>query len=119
MQGQYSLTYREEEREMNAYCAFAGIGLIPWGPLNAGQLARPLGSPNTARSKDEPAPRAFEEEIVRRVQEVAEKRGWRMSQVALAWIGGKVTSPIVGFSSVCTPPRVWIYGHNTDHLIAD
>jgi aryl-alcohol dehydrogenase-like predicted oxidoreductase len=50
MQNQYSLTYREEEREMNAYCNFEGIGLIPWGPLNAGQLARPLSAESTKRA---------------------------------------------------------------------
>ena len=29
MQNQYSLLYREEEREMNAYCDVTGVGLIP------------------------------------------------------------------------------------------
>jgi aryl-alcohol dehydrogenase-like predicted oxidoreductase len=44
IQSEYSLFYREEEREMNAYCAFKGIGLTPWGPLNGGQLVRPLSA---------------------------------------------------------------------------
>lgn len=38
--------------------------------------------------------------IVRRVQEVAEKKGWKMGQVALAWINKRVSSPIIGFTSV-------------------
>ena len=29
MQNQYSLLYREEEREMNKYCNETGVGLIP------------------------------------------------------------------------------------------
>jgi aryl-alcohol dehydrogenase-like predicted oxidoreductase len=29
MQNQYSLLYREEEREMNKYCDATGVGLIP------------------------------------------------------------------------------------------
>lgn len=29
MQNQYSLTYREEEREMNRFCNETGVGLIP------------------------------------------------------------------------------------------
>jgi aryl-alcohol dehydrogenase-like predicted oxidoreductase len=29
MQNQYSLTYREEEREMNRFCNKTGVGLIP------------------------------------------------------------------------------------------
>jgi aryl-alcohol dehydrogenase-like predicted oxidoreductase len=34
------------------------------------------------------------------VQEIAEKKGWKMSQVALAWINKRISSPIIGFSSV-------------------
>jgi aryl-alcohol dehydrogenase-like predicted oxidoreductase len=34
------------------------------------------------------------------VQELAEKKGWKMSQVALAWINTKISSPIIGFSSI-------------------
>ena len=34
------------------------------------------------------------------MQEIAEKHGWKMSQVALAWINKRVASPIIGFSSV-------------------
>lgn len=34
------------------------------------------------------------------MQELAEKKGWKMSQVALAWINKRVSSPIIGFSSV-------------------
>ena len=34
------------------------------------------------------------------MQEVAEKRGWKMSQVALAWINKRVSSPIVGLGSI-------------------
>lgn len=37
---------------------------------------------------------------IKRVQELAEKKGWKMSQVALAWINKRVSSPIIGFSSV-------------------
>lgn len=29
MQNQYNLLYREEEREMNAFCNATGVGLIP------------------------------------------------------------------------------------------
>ena len=34
------------------------------------------------------------------VQELAEKKSWKMSQVALAWIIQKGTIPIVGFSNL-------------------
>ncbi len=38
--------------------------------------------------------------ILRRVQEIAEKKGWNMSHVGLAWINKRVSSPIIGFTSV-------------------
>ena len=36
MQNQYSLTQREEEREMFGLLAGQGVGSIPWSPLNGG-----------------------------------------------------------------------------------
>ena len=37
---------------------------------------------------------------IARVQELAEKKGWKMSQVALAWINKRISSPIIGLSSI-------------------
>jgi hypothetical protein len=61
---------------MNKYCEFAGIGLIPWGPLSAGQLARPLSVESSARA-DSTQNSAYgrkmhdwEKEIVNRVEKV-------------------------------------------------
>jgi aryl-alcohol dehydrogenase-like predicted oxidoreductase len=34
------------------------------------------------------------------VEELANKKGWKMSQVTLAWTNKRITSPIIGFSSV-------------------
>jgi aryl-alcohol dehydrogenase-like predicted oxidoreductase len=98
--------YREEEREMIKYCKFAGIGLIPYSVLGYGQLARPLGSDATVRAELVRSqawtvrPQECENEIVRRVEKVAKDKGWLMSQVALAWAGAVVTSPLIGVSSV-------------------
>jgi len=105
MQNHYNLLYREEEREMNAFCDATGVGLIPWAPLSRGHLARPLEAfGSTTRSEGEKKSGGeqseADREIVRRVQEVAEKKGWKMSHVALAWINQRVSSPIIGFSSV-------------------
>jgi len=41
-----------------------------------------------------------DETIIDRVQELAEKKGWKMSHVALAWLNKRISSPIIGFSSV-------------------
>ena len=105
MQNQYNLLYREEEREMNRFCNDTGVGLIPWAPLCRGHLARPpqaFGS--TDRSAGEPKGRTgqteLDREIIGRVIELSEKHGWEMAHVALAWINRRVTSPIIGFSSV-------------------
>ncbi|KAJ7873969.1 NADP-dependent oxidoreductase domain-containing protein [Mycena leptocephala] len=105
MQNEYSLLYREEEREMIPYCKAHGIGIIPWGPLAAGALARPLGV-ETTRSNSAKGT-AFESKysdtdktIIGRVEELAKKKGCTMSQIALTWVQMKIDSPIVGISSV-------------------
>jgi aryl-alcohol dehydrogenase-like predicted oxidoreductase len=105
MQNHYSLCYREEEREMNPYCIETGVGLIPWAPLYRGLLARPLGSDATTREESMKGNPMFgvteaDKEIIKRVQDLAAKKGWKMSQVALAWIIQKNTIPIVGFSNL-------------------
>ncbi|KAK2760931.1 hypothetical protein FQN54_002173 [Arachnomyces sp. PD_36] len=102
MQNHYSLMYREEEREMNKYCKETGVGIIPWGPLYAGTLARPASEHGkTVRSGG--SGKVLDEAdtaILNRVEELANKKGWKMSQVALAWISENVSSPIIGFSSI-------------------
>jgi aryl-alcohol dehydrogenase-like predicted oxidoreductase len=105
MQNEYSLLYREEEREMLAYCKFNGIGVIPWAPLASGTLARPIGT-ETVRveaSRGTAFEKKFseaDEAIIGRVEELANKKGVKMGQIALAWVGRKVVSPIVGVNSV-------------------
>jgi aryl-alcohol dehydrogenase-like predicted oxidoreductase len=105
MQNHYNLLYREEEREMNRYCNATGVGLIPWAPLCRGILARPPvdEKADTTRAEGDTSQTGYSEvdkKIVRRVEEIAEKKGWKMSHVALAWICKRVASPIIGFSSV-------------------
>jgi aryl-alcohol dehydrogenase-like predicted oxidoreductase len=90
---------------MIKYCKFAGIGIIPWAPLDEGRLARPLDAVTTRSeiNKEMPwyiPPAEWENEVIRRVERVAKDKGWKMSQVALAWSNGKITSPVCGFSSV-------------------
>ncbi|KLO88729.1 Uncharacterized protein LW93_4540 [Fusarium fujikuroi] len=105
MQNHYNLLYREEEREMIRFCNDTGVGIIPWAPLCRGHLARPpaqFGA--TERSKEEKEGSGelseTDQKIIGRVVEVAEKHDWPMAHVALAWINQRVTSPIIGFSSV-------------------
>ncbi|KAG1881123.1 NADP-dependent oxidoreductase domain-containing protein [Suillus subluteus] len=105
MQDEYSLLYREEEREMLAYCKHNGIGVIPWAPLAHGVLARPLGT-ETTRSNSRKGTilkknlSSADTTIINRVEELAKKKNCKMSQIALAWVASKVSSPIVGISSI-------------------
>jgi aryl-alcohol dehydrogenase-like predicted oxidoreductase len=74
-----------------------------WGPLDGGKLARPLAQVRgTARSEntDPNAVTQADEVVISRVEELAQKKGWTMGQVALSWVNKRVASPIVGFSSV-------------------
>lgn len=101
MQNQHSLLYREEEREMNKYCQETGVGLIPWAPLYQGHLARPLSAAGTTgRSKSSSQLTETDQTIVKRVEELANKKGWQMSHVAMAWSIQKGDIPIIGFSKV-------------------
>ena len=66
-------------------------------------MARPVEAfGTTTRSKPELEKGQGEVDVktIKRVQELAEKKGWKMSQVALAWINKRVSSPIIGFSSI-------------------
>ena len=90
---------------MLAYCKFNGIGVIPWAPLAAGDLARPVGTESVrlTSSKGTIFEKNFSEAdkiIINRVEELAKKKGVKMAQIALAWVGQKVASPIVGVNSV-------------------
>jgi aryl-alcohol dehydrogenase-like predicted oxidoreductase len=110
MQNQYSLAQREEEREMFDLLADQGVGSIPWGPLQAGKMARPWEEQATRRAGDEPThdPRGnpvrldTDRGIVDAVQRIAGERGVSMAQVALAWVlrHPVVDAPIVGATRV-------------------
>ncbi|OJA13358.1 hypothetical protein AZE42_04503 [Rhizopogon vesiculosus] len=105
MQNEYSLVYREEEREMMVYCKYNGIGVIPWSPLATGFLARPAGTETIRVNSSKGTPRekkliGGDTTIVNRVEELAQKKNCKMSQISLAWAAAKVTSPIVGVNSI-------------------
>jgi aryl-alcohol dehydrogenase-like predicted oxidoreductase len=101
MQNQYSLMQREDEREMFGLLADQGVGSIPWSPLAKGRLARPWGE-QTARSATDTTARWVlphdDKPLADAVQQVADKRGVSMAQVALAWVlnNAVVSAPIVG-----------------------
>ncbi|KAK1546976.1 iolS [Colletotrichum paranaense] len=106
MQNQYNLLYREEEREMIRFCNETGVGLIPWAPLSRGRLARSTAIQtgralaDTAATTGGHGTSDVDLQIIGRVADIATSRAWPMAHVALAWLNKRVTSPIVGCSSI-------------------
>ncbi len=116
MQDLYNLLYREEEREMLPLCASESIAVIPWGPTAGGMLSGKYFSDGKIKTSTSDysrlAPGSFgykryaekpaNDEIVRRLIEVAQKKGATPTQVAISWLLSKkvVTSPIIGTSKL-------------------
>ena len=103
MQNNYSLLYREEEREMIPLCHQEGIGLIPYSPIGGGLLAGSRRT-GTVRSHSVMARNRFnrkaDEAVIDAVAQVARQRGVGPAQIAIAWLLGKsdVSAPIIGTS---------------------
>jgi len=101
MQCQYNLLYREEEREMLPYCRDQGIAVTTFSPLARGFLARDSQTARTAHDVyQEFYGDDIDREIVRRVREVAIRRGVSMAHIAMAWLAASPNHnvPIVGAS---------------------
>jgi len=99
MQCQYNVLYREEEREMFPYCRDQGIAVTTFSPLARGFLARDAGTARTAHDVyQEYYGDEIDREIIRRVGDVAARRGVSRAHVAMAWVGGSANHnvPIVG-----------------------
>lgn len=103
IQGHYNLIFREEEREMVPYCDEENIALTPYSALASGRLSRKPGEADTKRAAEDSyakfkydATADTDNVITGRVSEIAEKRGVTMTEVSLAWLLTKVTSPVVG-----------------------
>ncbi|MDE5993612.1 MAG: aldo/keto reductase, partial [Oscillospiraceae bacterium] len=102
VQGHYNLIFREEEREMTPFCYEENIALTPYSALASGRLSRKPGEDSERLRQDSyarfkyDATKEQDEVIIRRVQEIAEKRNVTMTEVSLAWLLTKVTSPVVG-----------------------
>ncbi|KAI4749074.1 Aldo/keto reductase [Aureobasidium sp. EXF-12298] len=107
MQNYHNLLYREEEREMIPYCKATGVGLIPWSPMARGILARPWSLRTSIRESSDNTLKALirnkqtenDEKIVRKVEEIAERKGVSMAGVAVGWSVSKGDIPILGLAS--------------------
>lgn len=116
MQNLYNLIYREEEREMLPLCSSKNIAVIPWSPTAGGLLSGKYFSDGRIQTSSDDYSRlapgsmsynryvgkSSNDEIMRRLIEVAKKKGVTPAQVAISWLLTKkaVTSPIIGTSKV-------------------
>ena len=103
VQGHYNLIFREEEREMVPYCREENIALTPYSALASGRLSRRTGESGTKRAEEDmyakfkyDATAQQDGVIIDRVAELSEKHNVTMTEISLAWLLTKVTSPVVG-----------------------
>ncbi len=102
VQGHYNLIFREEEREMAKLCAEDSIAMTPYSALAGGRLSKRPGETSKRLEEDSyarlkyDATAAQDAEIIRRVAQLADKRGVTMTEIALSWLQTKVTAPVVG-----------------------
>ncbi|MCU1489393.1 MAG: aldo/keto reductase [Acidimicrobiaceae bacterium] len=105
-QNEYSLFSREPEDELLPTLRELGIGFVAYSPLGRGFLSGTITSPEQFEEGDfrRTAPRFqgqnFQKnlDVVRKVQELAKKKGVTASQLALAWVlaQGEDIVPIPG-----------------------
>ena len=102
IQGHYNLIFREEERDMVPYCREDNIALTPYSALASGRLSKRANETSKRLEEDKYAKFKYDKtanedsKIIERVIEIADKRNVTMTEVSLAWLLTKVTSPVVG-----------------------
>ena len=102
VQGHYNLIFREEEREMAALCAQDNIAMTPYSALAGGRLSKLPGETSKRLEEDSYAKFKYDATaeqdgvIISRVAELARQKGVSMTEISLAWLLTKVTSPVVG-----------------------
>ena len=108
---QYSLLWREPEKEVIPLCAANGISQIVWSPLGQGVLSGKY-DPDSPPPRDSRAAseemggwmdRLMQPEVLRAVQQlkpIAEEAGLTLPQFALAWVlrEPNIASAIIGAS---------------------
>jgi aryl-alcohol dehydrogenase-like predicted oxidoreductase len=106
VQNEYSLWSRDPEDGMLAACRELGASLVAYSPLGRGFLAGRIKSPDDFAPDDfrRAVPRFqganFQKnlDLVRRIQEIADRKGCKPAQLALAWVAaqGEDIIPIPG-----------------------
>lgn len=102
VQGHYNLIFREEEREMKPYCKEENVAMTPYSALASGRLAKKPGETSKRLKEDSFAKGKYDSShdedllIIKRVEEIADKKNVSMTEISLGWLLTKVTSPIIG-----------------------
>lgn len=102
VQGHYNLIFREEEREMAGLCMEENIAMTPYSALAGGRLSKLPGETSKRLREDSYAKFKYDATaeqdgvIISRVAELAKQKGVSMTEISLAWLLTKVTSPVVG-----------------------
>jgi len=94
LQSEYSLWWREPEREILPLCAELGIGFVPFSPLGRGFLTGAIDAHTQFASNDfrmqvprfSPEARAANQALVERIGALATRKGVTRAQIALAWV---------------------------------
>lgn len=106
IQGHYNLIFREEEREMAPLCNEENIAMTPYSALASGRLAKHPGEQSKRMNEDLYAKGKYDAteqqdlQIIKRVEELADKRNVSMTEISLAWLMTKVASPVVGATKI-------------------
>jgi aryl-alcohol dehydrogenase-like predicted oxidoreductase len=106
LQSEYSLWWREPEKEVIPTLEELGIGFVPYSPLGKGFLTGAIDANTTFDSSDfrnvvprfTPEARKANQALVDLLGQIAKKKGATPAQIALAWLlaQGSWTVPISG-----------------------
>lgn len=94
VQYEYSLLWREPEKELIPLCEELGIGFVPWSPLGVGFLTGAIdertrfaqGDFRGMTTRFNPENIASNMALVRLVQKWSEAKNVSMAQISLAWL---------------------------------
>ena len=106
IQSHYNLLAREDERELRNFCLQDNIAMTPYSPLASGRLSRKPGETSKRLELDAYAKTKYDAtaeadgKIIERVCELSEQKGVSMTEISLAWLLTKVTSPVAGATKV-------------------
>jgi aryl-alcohol dehydrogenase-like predicted oxidoreductase len=94
LQSEYSLWWREPEKDILPLLEELGIGLVPFSPLGKGFLTGAITADTKFDGSDfrnvvprfSPQARTANHALVERLQQIAARRGATPAQIALAWL---------------------------------